>query len=464
LAAEDRRALNRYTAPHSPLLHLRAHGDTLTLAATNGAEVAQLDLTGAGSDGRCAIPADTLVQALAATKPPRAADAAVVTLHDADARLHLSVNAGRCGTVSLNSCEPSEHALAPLAGAGPVVASGPVTALCDLLRKVGWAAGHDEQLAVIRLVRQPGAVLLVEATDRYRAHRANLGHPAPTPVDVRMPAAALTRATTLMTAHARGQQLTIDADPGLVRWHTPAVRLSAVTSHQPFPDLEPLREAVLRDAEVSFTVDRAALLTALNHAVTLTAGTRGASLLLEPSPSRGALDVVACNDTATEMHRARVPTADHHGPAHPLRFPHPPPRRRRVPRRGHRVRRRRNQPAAGPPALRRPPRDPRPDRPGLTTTPPPGHGDRARRQPPGRADCRRQTTAPGAAHPPVAGGPPAPPTARAVPTDQPPARQPSAAATPARRSDPPTHGSVRPLRTDPRHPGASGASDETGDR
>jgi hypothetical protein len=87
------RALKPYTTPQrwrtrTRLLYLHADGDTLTLSATTGDETASVPLSGAVSDGWCALPPDTLIKALTAIKPAgKAAQAATGTLHGEAGRL-----------------------------------------------------------------------------------------------------------------------------------------------------------------------------------------------------------------------------------------------------------------------------------------------------------------------------------------------------------------------------------------
>lgn len=176
------RALKPYTTPQrlrtcTRLLNLHADGDTLTLSATTGDETAAVSLSGAVSDGWCALPLNTLIKALTVLKPRRkAAQTATVSLHaDAD-RLYLAV--GDAPAVALDTDRPD--GLRPSVAAHPTpahrpVTAGPVADWVNLIAGVATAAGHEParpELAVVRLLRDhPQVVLMVEATDSRRTHR-----------------------------------------------------------------------------------------------------------------------------------------------------------------------------------------------------------------------------------------------------------------------------------------------------
>ncbi len=314
----------RYTATR--LLYLHSRGDTLTLTAGTGEDAAQVDLPGAYADGACAITPDILVKALTATRPKgKAARTATVSLLGEPDRLHLTVTGGP--TVSLDTeTSPPGPAHLPLSTTGTArqVTTGPARDWCDLLRAVGWAAGHDPSrpdLAVVRLRRDhPGTVLMVEAVDRYRAHRGRWGRPTGEPVDIRIPADAAQRAVTLLVACDPHGQLRVDAGEEHVWWQTGSVRVCAGTRSGPFPDLEQTREDTVSDATTRFTVDRQQLLAVLDTAAALAATTRRGVLRIEPATTGRAVDVTVPADSGGPLHRTPVPALATSGPAHPLTF------------------------------------------------------------------------------------------------------------------------------------------------
>ncbi len=323
------RALKPYTTPprwHTTtrLLHLHSSGHTLTLSATTGEETAQVDLPGAIADGHVGITPDTLVKALTAMRPKgKAAATATLTLLAEPDRLYLSANGAP--TVGLDTdTGPAGPADPPPMPSPTPVTAGPVGDWCDLVSKVAWAAGGEAgrpELAVVRLRRDhPGTVLMVEATDAYRAHRGCGGEPTGDPVDARMPAAAVQRATKLLTACDPHGGLRIDVDDERLRWQTSTVRVYARTRGQPFPNLEKLREDVCSEANIRFTVDRPALLAALDTAAALAATTRRGTLRVEPASGGAGVDVTVYADSGAVLHRTPVPIGGPTRPAQALTF------------------------------------------------------------------------------------------------------------------------------------------------
>jgi hypothetical protein len=322
------RALKPYTTPQrwrtrTRLLYLHADGDTLTLSATTGDETASVPLSGAVSDGWCALPPDTLIKALTAIKPAgKAAQAATGTLHGEAGRLSLSIGDGPA--VGLDTDTP--HGDPPAVAARPEpheqpVTCGPAADWCDLVGGVATAAGHDAtrpELAVVRLLRDhPQVVLTVEATDSYRIHRGTWGDPHGEPVDVRVPAEAARRAVRLLHALDPAGHVRVHTDDSHVVWRTNRVRLAAKTGGRAFPNLEKIREDVLDDATSTFNVTRVELVAALNTAHDLTTTTRHPRVRLEPSRA-GVLDVMVRADSGAPMHTTPVAIAMLAGPAHPL--------------------------------------------------------------------------------------------------------------------------------------------------
>ena len=319
------RALKPYTTAQrwrtsTRLLHLHAGGDTLTLTASTGEETASVPLDGAVSDGAAALPPDALINALTVLKPAgRAADRAIVTLHSEADRLHLSIDGGP--TIDLDLETP--HAHPPALPAAPALAlrlvtEGSVADWCDLVAGVATAASHDParpELAVVRLLRDhPQVVLMVEAADAHRIHRGTWGDPDGEPVDVRIPAEAAARAVRLLRTLDPAGHIRIDADDRLVSWRTDRIRLSATTGGGGvFPDLEKIREDVLDDATVRFTVDRTELLAVLDAAHRLTAPIRHPRIRLDHHQP-GVLDVVVPSQAGTAMYTGHVPVRDAAGP------------------------------------------------------------------------------------------------------------------------------------------------------
>jgi len=322
------RALKPYTtAPrwhtHTRLLYLHAAGDRLTLSATTGDETASVPLSGAVSDGWCALPPDTLITALTAVKPGgRAAQAATVIAHAEDGRLHLCVGDGPAVGLDTDTPggDPPTVAGQPAPAEQPVT-RGPVADWCDLVAGVATAAGRDAarpELAVVRLLRDhPQVVLMVEATDSYRIHRGTWGDPDGAPVDVRMPARAGERAVRLLRTLDPAGQVRVHTLDTRVVWRTDRVRLAATAGGRCFPNLEKIREDVLDDATSTFTVNRGALLDAVSTAHHLTAATRHPRVRLQPGRP-GSLEVVVHADSGAAMYTAPVAITGGAGPDHPL--------------------------------------------------------------------------------------------------------------------------------------------------
>lgn len=189
-------------------LYLHTHDGTLTLTADGRHGCAQVDLPGGMVDGRCAIAADAVLAALTTLKPAgKAAKTATVTLSTEPDRLQLAAADGPA--IVLDADTPTDAwpdlpvCITP-SRAATVVTTGPVADWCDLVSKVGWAAGTDPtrpELRVVRLLRDfAGTVLIVEAGDRYRVHRGCWGQPQGQPVDAQLPLDAAKRAVTLFIA------------------------------------------------------------------------------------------------------------------------------------------------------------------------------------------------------------------------------------------------------------------------
>ncbi|MDT5024174.1 MAG: hypothetical protein QOE61_600 [Micromonosporaceae bacterium] len=322
------RALKPYTTPRrtrtrTPLLHLHADGDTLTLSATIGDESASVPLSGAVSDGWCALPPDTVIKALTAIKPAgKAAQAATVTVHGEADRLYLSLGDGPAVGLDTDIPEgdPATVAARPEPHEQPVTC-GPVADWCDLIAGVATAAGRHaarSELVVVRLLRDhPQVVLMVEATDSYRIHRGTWGDPDGEPVDVRMPADAARRAVRLLHTLDPAGQVRVHADDTHVVWRTDRIRLAAKNGGRAFPNLEKIREDVLDDATNTFSVNRIELVAALNTAHDLTATTQHPRVRLEPGRA-GVLDVVVRTDSGAPMHTTPVAITGVSGPARSL--------------------------------------------------------------------------------------------------------------------------------------------------
>lgn len=303
----------------SRLLHLHASGDTLTLTGSTGDETASVPLSSAVSDGACALPPDTLINALTVLKPAgRASARATVGLHHEAGRLHLSVGDSPTIDVDTETAPGHPPTVTPdPASALRLVTAGAVADWCDLIAGAATAASREParpELAVVRLRRdQPRVVLMVEATDARRAHRGTWGDPDGEPVDVRIPAEAAVRAVRLLRTLDPTGQVRIHADDRLVAWCTDRVRVSAVTGGAAFPDLEKLREDVLDDATAWFTVERTALLALLDTAHRLTAPVRHPRIRLETADP-GVLDVVVLSEAGTAVYTGHLPVAAATGP------------------------------------------------------------------------------------------------------------------------------------------------------
>jgi hypothetical protein len=318
------RALTPYTRAHNPagasgLLHLHAHDDLLTLTATTGEETAQVDLPGARADGTCAVPPALLVAALTAVKRP--GRGATVTLHlDGD---HLDVTVGARPPITVPVHTPTDLPVpAPLGEPAVPLVDAPVVDWCGLLAAVGTAASpprdNRPDLAVVRLHRDDGAVLVVEATDRYRVHRATLGTPMPGAVEVRLPTDAADRATKLHLAADPTGHIRLATDGVRLAWRTARVRLDTPTGgHGHYPDLERFREQVLTDADISFTVNRQPLQTALDTAVALTRGVRYRRVQLQPTGD-GTADLTVHADGGAPVYRTAIAVHGYRGPLRTL--------------------------------------------------------------------------------------------------------------------------------------------------
>ncbi|HET8659181.1 MAG TPA: hypothetical protein VFM55_09305 [Micromonosporaceae bacterium] len=327
------------------LLYLHADGNTLTLSATTGDETASVPLSGAVSDGWCALPPDTVIKALTAIKPAgKSAQTATVTLHGEADRLYLSVGDGPAVGLDTDTPQgdPATVAARPEPHEQPLTC-GPVADWCDLVGGVATAAGREAtrpDLAVVRLLRDhPQVVLMVEATDAYRIHRGTWADPHGEPVDVPMPADAARRAVRLLHTLDPAGQVRVHTDDSHVVWRTDRVRLAAKNGGRTFPNLEKIREDVLDDATSTFSVNRIALVAALNTAHDLPIGpgspasrhpwtarvdqrARGPTTHDDPLPSRAATTRCAANPTCGRSHGG-APSA-----AEPATQSCPPERRR----------------------------------------------------------------------------------------------------------------------------------------
>ncbi len=134
------------------------------------------------------------------------------------------------------------------------------------------------------------------------------------------PAAAVQRATKLLTACDPHGQLRVDVDDERIRWQTSTVRVYARTRGEPFPNLEKLREDVCSDANIRFTVDQPALLAALDTAAALAATTRRGTLRVEPASGGAVVDVTVYADSGAVLHRTPVPIGAATRPTQALTF------------------------------------------------------------------------------------------------------------------------------------------------
>ena len=322
-----------YTAPRGwyaaglRALCLHTHGDTLTLTAGSRAETAQVDLPGGTAEGYCAITADTLIKVLTAIKPTgTAAKNATVTLSAEPDRLCVAVAGGP--PIVLDTDTGSSPATVAPIDAAQAVTTGPVADWCDLVSKVGWAAGRDParpDLQVVRLLRDfAGTTLMVEAGDRYRVHRGCWGRPDGEPVDARIPIDAAERAVKLFTACDPGATVSVDVDNQQIWWRTDQVRLQTRAAAQPYFNLEQLREDVCQSVNIRFTAARTPLLAALDTAAALAATTRHGHLGIEfTGATATTVDVSVYGDSGGLLHRDQVPVTESSGPAQTLTFKPP---------------------------------------------------------------------------------------------------------------------------------------------
>lgn len=322
------RALKPYIGGrgHLRAVDLHTHDRTLTLTADGRHGIAQVDLPGGTADGRCAIAVDALSAALRTLRPSgAAAKTATVTLSTEPGRLQVAVG-DRLPIVldadTGSGAGPDPSACVTPTGTATTVTTGPVADWCDLVSKVGWAAGTDPRLPDLRVVRLlrdfAGTVLVVEAHDRYRVHRGCWGAPGGAPVDAQLPLDAANRAVALFTTCDPEATLSVEADPAYLWWHTDRVRIRMRTDAAAHLDLEQLREQVCGSIDLRFTAERARLLAAVETAEALAATTRRGQL--DIAFTGAAVDVGVYADSGTLLHHSTVPVTAAAGPARTLRF------------------------------------------------------------------------------------------------------------------------------------------------
>jgi len=315
------------TAPTFYYLHLRAVDDALILTATTGAETARVALPARTEDGSAAITPEQLIKALTVLKPKgRKAAAATASLSVGNGRWSLSVDGGPLVSLNLDAQPDKAVALPPMTAPTPV-ALAIASDWCAVITKVGWAAGRDAEalpsLAAVHLTRAAGAALIVEATDRYRVHRARWTEPAGgDPVDALMPAAAADRAAKLFTACDRDGKLRVEVDSERIRWQTDSVQLSARLTTDRYPNLDTVRDEALRRADLRFTADRPAFLAAAATALALAPATESATVRVEPIEEATVDISVTGGNSTVAVHRTSLPITTRSGRSHPLTF-HP---------------------------------------------------------------------------------------------------------------------------------------------
>jgi len=325
------KALKPYTAPPARTepttryLHLRAAEEALILTATTGAETARVTLPARTEAGSAAITPEQLIKALTVLKPKgRKAATATASLSVSSGTWSLSVDGGAPVSLNLDAQPDKAIALPPMTAPIPV-AVALAADWCDVITKVGWAAGRDADvlpsLAAVHLTRGSGAALLVEATDRYRVHRARWNEPAGgEPVDALMPAAAADRAAKLVTACNRDGKIRVEVDSDHISWQTDAVQLAARLTTDVYPNLDTVRDEALRRADLRFTADRSAFLAAADTAVALAPATESARVHVEPVTDTAVDLTVTGGNSAVEVHRTSVPISTRSGRSHPLTF------------------------------------------------------------------------------------------------------------------------------------------------
>jgi hypothetical protein len=161
-----------------PRLGLSVDGDQVTVATTNRDLTAQAHTRGGMADGHTSVAAADLSAALTAVAPTgRAAGKAVVRLHTEPGQLHLTATTAAV----IPTTDPGPAPTLP-DGAAPVL-TVPIRTWLDTLAAAviaaDPAAGPRQGTDALRLWRDPGCCLVVDATDTYRVHRGVLGEPEP---------------------------------------------------------------------------------------------------------------------------------------------------------------------------------------------------------------------------------------------------------------------------------------------
>lgn len=319
-------ALRPYTGAqpatrHSWLVNITAHADVLTVGVTTGTEHARVGLAGVADDGQCALPLTALTGALTAIEPSGSGYCkSLATLLADGIQLQVSVNGG--GSVSLPTGLGTPFSLAVASNTHQLIGPTPAKTICAALTDVGRAAdttGDRPDLAVVRFTRDAGASLLIEAADPYRVHRSIRSEPCTTAADVRMPIAAARRAIALVKTCDPNGNLTIDADAHHIRWQTDTVQLLSLTSAEPYPDHERIREQTVNNAHAVLNLDRNVTYAELKSIAALAKMATESVVVIDASTADDTATVALSTSTGELTYRTTVP-ARHTAVRHSIRL------------------------------------------------------------------------------------------------------------------------------------------------
>jgi hypothetical protein len=279
------RALNAVAAPaHTRPLYLHVADGRFTLTAHGFDLAARVSMPAGLADGAATVPAEgLLLSALAAIAPAgRGRTTARVDLHVEDARLHLT---GPAASVALPTLH-AQPATAPLAD-GPhtvtVTTVGVWRATLAAVLPVAGAATHAGGQRVVRLHRQPGACLLVEATDGRRIHRVRIGDSDPEPVDAHLPSAALAPAVKILALEDPAAALRATGHGEHQVWATQTTTIAVRASDRRLPDLERFFDQ--HTPNLTLSVDAAAMALACTRAAAMAERDQPMRVHVDPAAS-----------------------------------------------------------------------------------------------------------------------------------------------------------------------------------
>ncbi|MDT5026435.1 MAG: hypothetical protein QOE61_2861 [Micromonosporaceae bacterium] len=293
-------------------LGLTVSGGQVSLTSGTPDLAGRVNTDGGLSDGHITVDLTGFTQALTAVAPTgRGAASAIVGLHTELGQLHL-----RAASTAVIATTDTVHPT-PALERGDPLAAVPVRDWLAALGAVIVAAEtkrpYPRFLRDVRLWRETGCCLVVEASDTCRAHRVVVGEPAPGSCEARLPAASTRAVAGLLGLAPEGATVHIGHCGELLVCDTGTITVAArTTGETSWPELERVFETVA-DADLTVTTDLTAMADTARRAA-LAAGRTPVDLDIDPATPALTITVPGPAGQPPRMHLP-VPVHTASGPA-----------------------------------------------------------------------------------------------------------------------------------------------------